>query len=67
MKAFNYIYGEAFEYGYCQTVYTAQGSQWNCGVYFEEYMPSNNNQLHYTALSRFRSKCIYVKKNRKYW
>lgn len=67
MKAFNYIYGEAFEYGYCQTVYTAQGSQWNDGVYFEEYMPSNNNQLHYTALSRFRKKCIYVKKNRKYW
>lgn len=67
MKNFNYCCGEAFEFGYVQTVHTAQGSQWPTGVYFEEYMPSNNNQLHYTALSRFRNKCIYVKKNRKYW
>ena len=67
MKAFNYCNGEAFEFGYVQTVHLAQGSQWRTGVYFEEYLPSNNNQLHYTALSRFRSKCIYVKKNRKYW
>lgn len=67
MKNFNYCYGEAFEYGYVQTVHTAQGSQWRTGVYFEEYLPSNNNQLHYTALSRFSNKCIYVKKNRKYF
>lgn len=67
MKNFNYCYGEAFEFGYVQTVHTAQGSQWPTGIYFEEFMPSNNNQLHYTALSRFQSKCIYVKKNRKYW
>lgn len=67
MKAFNYCNGEAFEFGYVQTVHLAQGSQWRTGVYFEEYLPSNNNQLNYTALSRFQSKCIYVKKNRKYW
>ena len=66
MKSFNYCHGEAFEYGYVQTVHTAQGSQWKTGVYFEEYLPSNNNQLHYTALSRFSNKCIYVKKDRKY-
>ncbi len=62
-----FCFGEAFEYGYVQTVHTAQGSQWVNGVYFEEYLPDNNNKLNYTALSRFRSKCIYVKKNRKYW
>lgn len=67
MKAFNYCNGEAFEFGYVQTVHLAQGSQWKTGVYFEEFLPSNNNQLHYTALSRFQSKCVYVKKNRKYW
>lgn len=67
MKSFNYCCGEAFEFGYVQTVHTAQGSQWRNGIYFEEFMPANNNQLHYTALSRFQSKCIYVKKNRKYW
>lgn len=67
MKEHNYCYGEAFEFGYVQTVHLSQGSQWNTGVYFEEFLPNNNNQLHYTALSRFRRKCIYVKKNRKYW
>ena len=67
MKSFNYCHGEAFEYGYVETVHVAQGSQWKTGVYFEEYLPSNNNQLHYTALSRFSNKCIYVKKNRKYY
>jgi hypothetical protein len=67
MKNFNYCFGEAMEYGYCQTVHTAQGSQWRTGVYFEEWMPSNNEKLHYTALSRFQSKCFYIKKNRKGW
>ena len=67
IKNFNYRFGEAFEYGYVETVHVAQGSQWKTGVYFEEYLPSNNNQLNYTALSRFSNKCIYVKKNRKYW
>lgn len=67
MKAFNYCRGEAFEFGYVQTVHLSQGSQWPTGVYFEEFLPSNSNQIHYTALSRFSRKCIYVKKNRKYW
>ena len=67
MRAFEYSVGEAFEFGYVQTVHLSQGSQWPNGIYFEEYLPSNNKQLHYTALSRFSSKCIYVKPNRKYW
>lgn len=66
MKSFNYCFGEAFEYGYVETVHVAQGSQWKTGIYFEEYIPSNSNRLNYTALSRFSNKCIYVKKNRKY-
>lgn len=56
-----------FEYGYAQTVHLAQGSQWNNGMYYEEFLyPEINNSLHYTALSRFRQKCIYVKYKRKY-
>lgn len=66
MKNFNYINGEGFEFGYVQTVHVSQGSQWKTGVYFEEYMPTDMNRLNYTALSRFSSKCIYVKKSRKY-
>ena len=67
MKNFSYRCGEAFEYGYVETVHVAQGSQWRTGVYFEEWLPSNMNKLNYTALSRFSSKCIYVKKDRKYY
>lgn len=67
MKNFNYCFGEAFEYGYVETVHVAQGSQWKNGVYFEEFLPSNTAQLNYTALSRFSEKCIYVKKNRKFY
>ncbi len=67
MKNFNYCFGEGFEYGYVETVHIAQGSQWPTGIYFEEYMPSNMNKLNYTALSRFSNKCIYVKKDRKYF
>ena len=67
IKNFNFCNGEAMEYGYCQTVNTAQGSQWNTGVYFEEWLPSNNNARNYTATSRFMRKLFYVKKNRKYW
>ena len=65
MKKFNYCTGEAFEFGYVQTVHLAQGAQWPTGIYFEEFLPNNNNQLHYTALSRFSRKCIYVKRDRK--
>ena len=67
MKNFKFYTGEGFEFGYVQTVHVAQGSQWKTGVYFEEYMPMDMNKLNYTALSRFSNKCIYVKKNRKYW
>lgn len=67
MKNFKFYTGEGFEFGYVQTVHVAQGSQWKTGVYFEEYMPTDMKKLNYTALSRFSNKCIYVKKNRKYW
>lgn len=67
IKNFNYRYGEAFEFGYVETVHVAQGSQWNTGIYIEEYLPGIYNKLNYTALSRFSSKCIYIKQNRKYW
>ena len=67
MKSLNFLAGEAFEFGYVETVHIAQGSQWRTGVYIEEYLPSDTNKLHYTALSRFSSKCIYVKHDRKVW
>ena len=55
-----------FDFGYAQTVHTAQGSQWNTGVYIEESM-RDMNQLNYTAISRFSHSCIIVKNNAKYY
>ena len=67
MRAFGHSMGESFEFGYVQTVHLSQGSQWTNGIYLKEYLPSNNWQIDYTALSRFRRQCIFVKQNRKYW
>lgn len=67
LRAFGHYTGESFEFGYVQTVHLSQGSQWPTGIYIKEYLPSNNWQIDYTALSRFMSKCIFVKQNRKYY
>lgn len=67
MKKSRYTEGNLFEFGYAQTVHLAQGSQWPCGMYYEEYMrPDINNKLNYTAISRFSNMCIYVKQKRKF-
>lgn len=55
-----------FDYGYAQTVHTAQGSQWFTGIYIEEPM-KDINQVAYTAISRFSHNCIIVKENMKYY
>lgn len=67
LKTDRYCFGEKFEFGYALTTHKAQGSQWANGIYFEEYLqPSINNNLHYTAISRFSNSMIYVKKKNKY-
>lgn len=65
-----YLQGELFEYAYSSTVHLAQGSEYNCGIYFEEYLGQPvwfQNALNYTAITRFRNKLIYVKHKPKYW
>lgn len=67
LKSDRYCFGEKFEFGYALTTHKAQGSQWANGIYFEEFLqPSINNNLHYTAISRFSNTLIYVKKKSKY-
>lgn len=57
---------EKFEYAYAITTHIAQGSEYNNGMYYEEYLnPSINTQLHYTGITRFSDYCIYVKKRRR--
>lgn len=55
-----------FDFGYAQTVHTAQGSQWATGVFIQEPM-RNSNQINYTAISRFSHNCIIAIPNGKYY
>ena len=48
------------EYAYACTTHVAQGSQFNSGIYLQEYFPHNSHNLHYTGLTRFRQKALYV-------
>lgn len=61
--------GEKFEYAYCITAHISQGSEWNKGIYLEEFLaPEMNTRLSYVGLTRFRDRCIFVKrKRRKYY
>ena len=66
LKKRNYDSSNKFEFGYAQTVHLAQGNQWSHGIFFEEYMWDSTNRVNYVALTRFRNKCIYVKKRPKF-
>jgi len=63
-----YSIGEKFEFGYAITTHMAQGSEYNNGIYFEEYLnPDINHRLNYVGASRFRNFLIYVKKRPSYY
>jgi len=60
--------GELFEYAYALTTHLAQGSEYPCGIFYEEYLRSNiQKQLCYTGVTRFKEFMIYVKKTTKYY
>lgn len=65
----NFSKGNKFEFGYAITTHMSQGSEFNRGMYFEEYLNKNiNRNLHYVGITRFKQHCIYVKKRpRRYW
>ena len=55
------------EYAYASTVHLSQGSEYKYGTYFEEYMsPTIQNNLNYTAITRFKSSMVYVKRRPKF-
>lgn len=61
-----YSFGNKFEFGYAITTHMAQGSEFNNGIYIEEYLnPTINNKLNYVGLTRFKNFCIYVKRRPK--
>ena len=61
--------GNKFEFGYAITTHMSQRSEFNNGMYFEEYLNKNiNRNLHYVGITRFKQHCIYVKKRpKRYW
>lgn len=68
MYRFRYNKGEKFDYAYASTVHTAQGSEYDSGIYIEEYLGGNiMNNLNYTAITRFRNNLLYIKNRRKYY
>ena len=68
LKKSPFVKGELLEYAYAITVHLSQGSEYPCGVYFEEYMgPHIQNNLNYTAITRFKQKMVYAKHRPKYW
>lgn len=63
-----YANGEMFEYAYAITTHIAQGSEWNKGIYIEENLGSAmNTKLNYVGLTRFKDRCIFVRRPRKHY
>lgn len=61
-----YSTGEKFELAYAITTHMSQGSEYNKGIYIEEYMgPDITKKLNFVGISRFKQSCTYVKKRRK--
>ena len=65
----NYDRGEFFEYAYCITVHLSQGNEFSKGMYIENYVsrPQMQQQLNYTAITRFKDSMIYVRQKPKYY
>lgn len=62
LKMSPYSFGDKFEFGYAITTHMSQGSEFNNGIYIEEYLrPDINHKLNYVGLTRFKDFCIYVK------
>lgn len=67
LKGSPYQEGEKFEFAYASTCHLSQGSQYQNGIYIEDYLRGGiQNNLNYTGITRFANKLIYVKpSNRK--
>lgn len=68
IKNSKFTKGELLEYAYASTVHLSQGSEYRFGMYFEEYLsPTIQNNLNYTAITRFKTSMIYVKHRPRYF
>ena len=56
-------FGNKFEFGYAVTIHSSQGSQYNQGMCIVEKLGCSEEdqfRLAYTAITRFRRRCIFV-------
>ena len=68
LKNKKFSIGEKFDYAYASTVHSAQGSEYDYGIYINEYAGDIQRNLDYTAITRFKKGLIYVKKRpKKFW
>ena len=68
LKNSKYSTGEKMEYAYAITTHLSQGSQYNNGIYIEEFLRRDiQRNLLYTGITRFKDRIIYVKERRKYF
>ena len=65
---YRYEKGEYFEFAYVLTTHLCQGSEYNRGIYIEEFLKQQiQQQLNYTGVTRFKGQLIYVKKKKKFY
>lgn len=68
IKTNKYSVGEMFEFAYAISTHISQGSQFNYGIYFEEFLNKDiQKNLNYTGITRFSQGMIYVKKKKKFY
>lgn len=68
LKYNKYSQGEKFEFGYCITTHSYQGSECANVLYLQENLGSDiQSRLDYTAVTRARQSIIFAKKKRKIW
>lgn len=68
LKNDRYSLGDKFEFAYAITTHLSQGSEFNNGIYIEEYLSKEiQPNLNYTAVTRFRDGMIWVKRRRKFY
>lgn len=68
LKNSPYAPGEKFDWAYASTTHSAQGSEYQQGIYIEEFLNAQiQTNINYTAITRFKDAMIYVKRARQYY
>ena len=68
IKQSKWTRGDKLEYAYAITTHISQGSEFNNGIYYQEYLNKDiNRNLWYVGITRFQEHCFFVKHRRRYY